>query len=201
MASLAVRHAEVYAAIAAGDTTLAEIAVRMGVTRQYIDQIVRKLPQTKQLDLDLALQANRIARNGVTAWGETKTREHWLRDPRCQVSGPTLRRRLDEGWVPEEAIAHPPTPGSVRPSREHPVPAEVAVQLGKLIDRARGVTFNMPADHPARVAALERDVLVRDLAAQGYSHRELARVAGVTIYAVRLWVRYAGQGRSRYKTQ
>ncbi|WP_280313965.1 hypothetical protein [Nocardia wallacei] len=44
----------------------------------------------------------------VTAFGETKPMYQWAYDARAQCSVDTLRRRLREGWDPEQAITHEP---------------------------------------------------------------------------------------------
>ena len=46
----------------------------------------------------------------LTAFGETKRLTHWLRDPRCIVSATTLRRRVEQGLTPEEALTFPKRP-------------------------------------------------------------------------------------------
>jgi len=46
---------------------------------------------------------------GYTAYGETKTLERWLRDPRCAVTPQNLRMRLQKGWPTERAISEPTT--------------------------------------------------------------------------------------------
>jgi len=38
------------------------------------------------------------------AFGESKSIQHWLQDPRCLVLGPTIRRRLVAGWDFTDAI-------------------------------------------------------------------------------------------------
>ncbi|WP_432112703.1 hypothetical protein [Streptomyces sp. S1] len=44
----------------------------------------------------------------VTAFGETKPVVHWAVDPRAGCSATTIRRRLAEGWDPEQAITEEP---------------------------------------------------------------------------------------------
>ncbi|MFG3037100.1 hypothetical protein ACGFYZ_09375 [Streptomyces sp. NPDC048330] len=41
----------------------------------------------------------------ITAFGETKPLCHWGVDPRANCSTTTIRRRLTQGWDPEQAIA------------------------------------------------------------------------------------------------
>jgi predicted DNA-binding protein YlxM (UPF0122 family)/AraC-like DNA-binding protein len=199
MTTINERQAEITAAVAAGDITLQEIANRAGVSRQRIDQIMRTLPQSQYLDLRLRLEANRAQRKGVTAWGETKTCDQWVRDPRCMVGHERLDTRLRSGWDPAEALSLPA--GAQRPSLARRLPAEASVRLRELTEQARGVRCNMPAGHPARVAALARDALVRELAEQQYTHRLLAQEAGVSIYAVRQWLSYTSGHRKRYKSR
>jgi transposase-like protein len=40
----------------------------------------------------------------VSAFGESKSITRWVTDPRCRVTLDGLRRRLDKGWHPEDAI-------------------------------------------------------------------------------------------------
>lgn len=51
---------------------------------------------------------NRINTNFVTAFGETKHIQEWLKDLRCLVSYTALFYRLKRGMKPEEAICTPP---------------------------------------------------------------------------------------------
>ncbi|MFB7270803.1 hypothetical protein [Streptomyces sp. NPDC056244] len=44
----------------------------------------------------------------VSAFGETKTLHHWAVDPRAGCAVTTMRRRLAQGWDPEQAIAEEP---------------------------------------------------------------------------------------------
>ncbi|MEU8617350.1 hypothetical protein [Streptomyces sp. NPDC048623] len=44
----------------------------------------------------------------ITAFGETKPLCHWGVDPRANCSTTTIRRRLTEGWDPEQAITEEP---------------------------------------------------------------------------------------------
>lgn len=44
----------------------------------------------------------------ITAFGETKPLCHWGVDPRANCSTTTIRRRLTQGWDPEQAIAEEP---------------------------------------------------------------------------------------------
>lgn len=59
----------------------------------------------------------------IEAFGEKKSVLAWSKDPRCKVSYTALRRRLDSGEDPEEAIAQEPEPrggpkqGAGRPSK------------------------------------------------------------------------------------
>lgn len=41
---------------------------------------------------------------GIKAFGERKSAAEWARDARCEVTRDVLRRRLHEGWAPEEAL-------------------------------------------------------------------------------------------------
>ncbi len=44
----------------------------------------------------------------VTAFGETKPLSHWGVDPRAKCSTHTLRKRIRDGWDPEQAITQEP---------------------------------------------------------------------------------------------
>ncbi|MEU3629121.1 hypothetical protein [Streptomyces fradiae] len=44
----------------------------------------------------------------VTAFGETKPLSHWAVDPRAGCTVTTMRRRIAEGWEPEQAITEEP---------------------------------------------------------------------------------------------
>jgi hypothetical protein len=50
----------------------------------------------------------------ISAFGEERILRDWLDDPRCVVSRQTLRKRLREGWSPEDAIT---TPARQRPKK------------------------------------------------------------------------------------
>ncbi|MFJ6898123.1 hypothetical protein [Streptomyces hokutonensis] len=45
----------------------------------------------------------------VTAFGETKPLSHWAVDPRAGCVSTTMRRRLAQGWDPEQAISEEPS--------------------------------------------------------------------------------------------
>lgn len=47
----------------------------------------------------------------VTAFGETKTLHGWAADPRCVMSMPAFKARLDRGMTPEEAMTAEPERG------------------------------------------------------------------------------------------
>lgn len=49
-------------------------------------------------------QRNKRTNRLIMAFGETKCLSEWLEDNRCAVSPTTLRRHLDQGWLPEKAI-------------------------------------------------------------------------------------------------
>ncbi|MFD4123953.1 hypothetical protein ACFXKK_02485 [Streptomyces globisporus] len=44
----------------------------------------------------------------VTAFGETRLLSHWAVDPRAGCAYATIRRRLAQGWYPEQAISEEP---------------------------------------------------------------------------------------------
>ncbi len=59
-------------------------------------------------DMLAQMEANRTPRAArAVAFGETKTLGQWTRDARCVVSPNTLRKRLAEGWCPEDALITP----------------------------------------------------------------------------------------------
>lgn len=45
--------------------------------------------------------------NKITAWGEVKSASGWANDPRGVVSDKIIKRRVDAGWMPEDAISTP----------------------------------------------------------------------------------------------
>lgn len=52
-----------------------------------------------------AMQTRNTRQNVIiTAWGETKVQVDWVNDERCAVSVKTLRKRLKQGWIPEDAL-------------------------------------------------------------------------------------------------
>jgi hypothetical protein len=65
----------------------------------------------------------------ITAWQTTQSLRAWGRDPRCQVSTESLRRRLAAGWPPEKAISAPPRPGRLSQFVRVRIPTELAEQL------------------------------------------------------------------------
>ena len=44
----------------------------------------------------------------ITAWGEVKSANAWANDDRAKVSDKIIKRRIDAGWKPEDAISTPP---------------------------------------------------------------------------------------------
>lgn len=82
-----------------------EIAPLVGVTDERARQIIRDLRLWGRLGK--RTRANRWGRI-IEAFGERKTIAEWADDPRCDVSGDTLRTRLDRGdLTAEEAITRP----------------------------------------------------------------------------------------------
>lgn len=56
--------------------------------------------------IPLSENARRAHIKPVTAWGETKSIQEWVKDSRCGgICSDTIRSRIAEGWEPEEAIA------------------------------------------------------------------------------------------------
>lgn len=55
---------------------------------------------------------NRNKRNNryVIAWGETKAMVEWVEDSRCLVSYAAMKKRLNRGWTPEQAMTAPLIP-------------------------------------------------------------------------------------------
>lgn len=51
----------------------------------------------------------------LEAFGEAKTLSEWLKDHRCKATAKAIRRRIDEGWIAEDAISTPPRPMKRRP--------------------------------------------------------------------------------------
>lgn len=60
-------------------------------------------PQTPKLEIAGNTKSNRM----LTAFGETKCLNAWLRDERCTVKVDSLRDRLDKRWDHEKAISFP----------------------------------------------------------------------------------------------
>lgn len=57
---------------------------------------------------DLTAPRMENARVFIEAFGETKTRNQWLKDERCVVSEGALTKRIRNGWDPEEALTSQP---------------------------------------------------------------------------------------------
>jgi len=53
------------------------------------------------------IRGGRERHTWATAFGETKPIADWAEDERCEVMLGTLRKRLREGWEPEQAITTP----------------------------------------------------------------------------------------------
>lgn len=55
--------------------------------------------------IPLSENARRAHAKPITAWGETKSVQEWAKDKRCGgMCVSTIRKRIAEGWEPEEAI-------------------------------------------------------------------------------------------------
>lgn len=52
-------------------------------------------------------QRNRVNNSRLTAFGETKLVVEWAEDSRCLVGLSVVRKRLRDGWNPEDAICQP----------------------------------------------------------------------------------------------
>jgi len=74
-------------------------------------------PENCRWATQLTQANNRSSNHPVTAFGETKTRAEWLRDPRCRTTRFPLFVRLKRGMRPEEAITKPNGPAPVRTCR------------------------------------------------------------------------------------
>jgi hypothetical protein len=61
-------------------------------------------PQEARIDTANKMKSNRM----LTAFGEEKSLNSWLRDERCLVKVDSLRDRLDKGWDAEKAMSTPP---------------------------------------------------------------------------------------------
>lgn len=60
-------------------------------------------------------QANNTRRNWpIAAFGEVKNFTKWIEDPRCTVSGPTLKKRILSGMSAEDAMQKPVIPFAER---------------------------------------------------------------------------------------
>ena len=51
---------------------------------------------------------NKSDNRNITAFGETKTTSEWGRDYRASICSTGIRKRIDKGMSPEEAITTPP---------------------------------------------------------------------------------------------
>lgn len=182
-----------------GAATCKEIADGLGLTRQRVDQVIRlELGSQKAWAYD-KLRENLAARDGVVAFGETKMVADWAQDPRCTVTAQLIAQRMRHGWSAEDAISF-----AIGQPRPKPQIADAdRERLLELCGKARRVTFNMAPDHPARLAAHERDELVRELVNQKITVKAIAEVVGVTRSAVHQWLNFTGYRREegRYKTQ
>ncbi len=68
---------------------------------------------------------NRQDTHRITAFGETKSRQAWTRDPRCVVSEGAIRHRLRNlGWDAETALTSPPDSNRDRIGRSKYAPGE-----------------------------------------------------------------------------
>lgn len=63
-------------------------------------------------------QRNRRVCKMFEAFGETKNLEDWLKDPRCVVTDPSLRKRLKRGMSFEEALTRPKEASNGQKSRK-----------------------------------------------------------------------------------
>lgn len=186
-----VRIEEVTQAALAGAVTRVDIAASIGLTVSRVDNLISKAMNTEQrVKVLRALEENRTARLGVTAFGETKTVTRWLRDPRCVVPASVLWARLKQyEWDPEEALTTPS--GAVRPSvarKRLPEEAVAEVQrLTALASRVRGVTS---AGSPNRAAAAARCDLINQLLDSGHGMKQIATETGYTRKSVYLWAHY-----------
>jgi hypothetical protein len=57
-----------------------------------------------------AQNRNRRSNCQITAFGETKVLNDWVKDPRCRIGLDGLRRRIQGGWNPEDALSTPQQP-------------------------------------------------------------------------------------------
>lgn len=74
---------------------------RMKVNENYEPSNCTWIPNEEQAK-------NRTSRREVTAFGETKSIQEWVDDPRCVVGRITFHCRLRSGWCPETALSTPP---------------------------------------------------------------------------------------------
>lgn len=66
-----------------------------------------------------AVQANNTRKvRQITAFGRTQSIAAWAREG--GIPAPAITWRLDNGWPPDEAVALPSAPASVRGTRHHP---------------------------------------------------------------------------------
>jgi len=87
-----------------------------GLTIDRIDADQGYLPQNCRWVSRSINSARQRTNRLINAFGEEKHLSDWVRDQRCRVSYGGLRRRLDLGWAPEDAIATLPR---ILPSATH----------------------------------------------------------------------------------
>lgn len=181
-------------------TSTRKLGEKLGITGEYVRQLVETLPYLERTRVRDLLEQNRARAHGVEAFGELKTVAAWSQDPRCRVTRITLHGRLYHGWDVEEAITTPLLPaGGDRPSKLPPdIPTGTVYHLRDLCAAASLVRGGTSMDSPNRAAALERDKLVRELVDAGHTAQQIADETGYSLPAVRLWLRHTANGRARY---
>lgn len=170
--------------------SITEVATAIDRSTSRVYQLLAEMPDAEAI---LA----RIKRDAVyvTAFGETKSRDDWASDPRCQVSAEVLGERIRKGWPPQDAITVPR--GGRRPARR--LSDEEIDRIRDLARTAARVRAGADPNGPGMRAAAERDRLVWQWACEGLGSVEIARQTGLGMEAINVWLRRArrrGQGRA-----
>lgn len=144
--------------VADGAPSIKVLAAAIGRSEAVIHHHITVMPDAQEIRAQM--QANRAPRGpAITAFGETKTLGQWIADPRCSVSRNTLRKRVADGWRPEDAITTPgwlskpdaptiPQPSRPLRRRERQILDAMTRGLGsREIAHELGITFATARDY------------------------------------------------------
>lgn len=82
---------------------------RKGLETDRIDNNGNYEPQNVRFVTTLENHQNKCTVRPITAWGETKGINAWVRDPRCNVGLACFTNRMKQGLSPEAAMTLPQT--------------------------------------------------------------------------------------------